>query len=227
MKKTLTFIVLVALLVNCTYTLPHYLDYERKRPIMISARVGETIDREEQNQFGLFAGIEDFKAATFYEIAAGGYEVEITAGDKNLVAVNRDSQAVMILSDYINRYEEITDSRAAFEEKWKIIDYDTLGQPITLVEINNIKKNFYSCGCAGGNFLVGLIPNALFSFLLVGGLEVGMFSDTEFPRPLPAWISFIGINILSTVAGAMIGNKIDKRNAINSIREARAPRVVD
>ncbi len=227
MKKTVVFIIVIALLSNCAHNLHHYRDYKKTRPIVISERVGEVIEPEEREHFSLFPLIVDFKAATFYGIEDGGYEVEIVTASEQLIVVNRDPQAVEILQDYIERYEEIKDSREAFEEKWKIIDYDTLGQPITLGEISNTKKNFYSCGCAGGNFLVSLIPNALFSFLLVGGLEISWSSDTEFPRPFPAWVSFIGINILAIGAGAMIGNKIDKRNAINLIREARAPRVVD
>jgi len=171
---------------SCTYTAKHYLAYERAGLITISERVGETIDPEEREQFALFDGIDDFKAAHFYSIEGGGYEVEIITEQEKLRAANMDPKAVEIMQDYIDRYEEIRSSREAFEKHWKIVDYDTLGQPITHDEIEYVNQHKYAWCCAGGTFLVSLIPNALFSFFVVGGLEFGFFTDTEFPRPLPA-----------------------------------------
>lgn len=220
-------IVLLFFLFNCTYTAIHYLAYERAELIVISKRVGETIDPQERKQFNLFQRIDDFKAAHFYSIEGGGYEVEIITEHEKLRATNMDPQAIAIMQDYINRYEEIRSSREAFEKQWKIVDYDALGQPITQDEIGYVNQHKYAYGCAGGNFLVSLIPNALFSFAVVGGLEIGIFTETKFPRPVPAWLSFIGINVLAVASGILIGNNLDRDRATESIKEARKPHIVE
>lgn len=226
MKRVVAVVVLMALTINCTYTLKHYTDYNEVQPITISERVGEVIDAEEREQFDLYSVISDFKSATFYAIQEGGYKVEIIAGDKMLIAVNRDSQAIALLRDYIDRYDEIQGSRDAFESKWKIIDYDTLGQPITSNEVRSVRKTSYSCGCAGVSWLVGLVPNFLFSFVAIGGLTIDMFgtSGNGLARPVPAWISFILINIGTAATGALLGNRFDNNAALDAIKEARQPR---
>ena len=71
MKKIAVFVVAMTLILNCTYTVHHYFSYETTRPIVISERVGKTIDAEEQGQFGLFLWVGDFKFATFYGIEDG------------------------------------------------------------------------------------------------------------------------------------------------------------
>lgn len=226
MKRVIAVVVMIALTMNCTYTLKHYADYKDVQPMIISERVGETLDGAERDQFDLFSAISDFESATFYEIGEGGYKVEIMAADQIYAAVNRDSQAVAILRYYIDSYEDIQGSWEAFERKWKIIDYDTLGQPITLNELKNVRRNSYSCGCAGGSWLAQLLPNFLLSFGVIGGLRMNMFgtSGTEFPRPVPAWISFVLINIGTAATGALIGRRLDDKAALNAIKEARQPK---
>ena len=225
MKRVVAVAVVIVFALNCTYTLKHYTNYKEVQPITISERVGEVIDAGEREQFDLFPGMTDFNSATFYEIVEGGYKVEIMAADKIFAAVNRDSQAVEILRDYIDSYEEMQGSAEAFERKWKIIDYDTLGQPITSNELRSVRRNFYSGGCAGGLWLVGLIPNLLLSFVVIGGYEYSFWSgESDFPRPIPAWISFILINFGTAVTGRIIGKRLDDNTALNAIKEARLPR---
>jgi len=226
MKRVVAVVVLIALTRNCTYTLKHYTDYNEVQPITVSERVGEVVDAEEREQFDLYSVISDFKSATFYAIQEGGYKVKIMAGDKMLIAVNRDSQAVAVLRDYIDRYEDIQRSREVFERRWKIIDYDTLGQPITLNELKSFRRNSYSCGCASGAWLVGLVPNFLLSLVAIGGLTWNMFGTSEsgLSRPIPGWISFIVINIGTAATGAIIGRRLDDKAALSAIKEARLPR---
>ena len=229
MKRVVAVVVLVALTISCTYTLNYYTNYKKLQPIIISERVGEVVDAEEREQFDLFLGVTGFNSATYYEIAEGGYKVEIMAADKIFAAVNRDAQAVEILREYIDAYEEIQGSVEEFERQWRIIDYDTLGQPITLNEVRGVRRNYYSCGCSGGSLLVGLIPNFLFSFVAIGGLTIDMFGTTGsgLSRPVPAWISFIAINIGSAAIGAMMGRRRDDKAALNAIKEARLPKELD
>ncbi len=54
MKKTLAFIVLVALIVNCIYSLRQYNVYDRGEIIEISDKIGEVIDAEERTEYDVF-----------------------------------------------------------------------------------------------------------------------------------------------------------------------------
>ncbi len=227
MRRMIGIIVLVFFWFNCMYTARHYLAYQRAELIVVSQRVGETIDPQERKLFNLFQGIDDFKTAHFYSIEDGGYEVEIITESEKLRAANMDPKAVEIMRDYIDRYEEIRNAREAFEKKWKIVDYDTLGQPITRDEIEYANQHAYERGCAASACLVSLIPNALLSLVVVGGLEMGLFTETEFPRPAAALLSFIGINVLAVAAGIVVGKKLDRHNITESIKEARRPYIVE
>jgi hypothetical protein len=226
MKKTLAFIVLVALLINCTHTIPHYFDYERKRPIVISKRVGETIEPEEREKFDLFHGIDEFKAAVFYSISGGGYEVEIITEDLEFVAINRDFQAVVIVRDYINGHDEILKSRRAFEKKWKIAAYDDLGFPITHDEVNRIRRRetpyvvSAGCGllgCAGGYGL------SLILALVITGMDESEIGTAAAILYGGAALS----SVVGVITGIFMGNRISKSNAINAIKDARKTRVVE
>ena len=219
MKKMVVYIVVSALLSNCAHNLVHYRHYETTRPIVINVSVGETIEPEEREKYNLFKGIDNFKTAMFYDIADGGYEVRIITENKALVAVNRDSLAVMILRDYINRYEEIQDSKREFEKKWKIVDYDSLGLPITQYELNQIRKPGSgmliggATGCVGGFFVFLALAELIGEHGEVGG-GVG---DVVF---FSGWA-------LSTAAGAWLGEKIFRDRALRAVKEAREPRVVE
>lgn len=226
MKKTIAFIVLVALLVNCTYMLPHYLAYTRGRPIVISERVSETIDVEEREQFSLFYEINDFESATFYSVSGGGYEVEIIAKDLVLVAINRDIQAVAILRDYIDRYDEILKSRKAFERRWRITAYDDLGFPITHDEVNLVRRRetayFFSAGCgllgcAGGGWLGGILA------LMITGMDEDEIVTSIYITYGGAALS----GIVGLMSGKFMGDRISKSKAIKVIKNARKVRVVE
>jgi hypothetical protein len=227
MKKAVVFIVVIALLSNCAYNLHHYRDYKKTRPIVISPQVGETIDLEEREKFDLFHGIEDFKSAMFYGIPDGGYEVEIITEHSKLIAVNRDTKAIPIMRNYIDRYEEIKDSTSAFEEKWEIVDYDDMGQPITRDEVNRVKGHGYRIGCCVGGCLLGLIPSA-FLGLLVAGFEMNMMMypwGGELEHPETGLFVFIAGLTVSAVLSALLGNKFDRSSALKAIKMGRQPRV--
>ncbi len=222
MKKTVVFIVAIALLSNCAHNLHHYHDYKKTRPIVISMHVGEMIDTEEQEQFGLFPVIGDFKAATFYGIEGGGYEVEIVTASEQLIVVNRDPQAVKILQDYIERYEEIKDSREAFEEKWQVVDYDDSGLPITHVEVKKVEQGIGRIICGIGCGFLGIVPAGIMAFLAGGG---GIMQDIQ--DETTAYIVFIVVMAANIAAGVGIGSNADRNNALKVIKEARKPRVVE
>ena len=159
---------------------------ERGDPIVISERVGETIDSEERVQFGLFPGIADFRSATFYMISGYSYGVEIATDKARFVSVNLDPKATYVLADYIDRHEEIRSSIREFEDKWQIVGYDDIGQAITRHELNMIRhtrRNWYIgggigavVGClAGGAIGVAVTPEegGMIDFSKLNGLIIG------------------------------------------------------
>lgn len=222
MTKTVAYILVVALLSECAYTtrdLIHYRHYEKADKIVIHERIGDTIEREERERFGLFPGVQGFKSAMFCGIAGGGYEVRIVTESKKLLAVNRDTLAITILSDYIDRYEEIHHSMVEFQRKWKIADYDTLGLAITQYEVNRTKKSG-SAMLIGGT--AGCVVGSL-GFLALGEL-VG--EQANISAGVGDAIFFSGV-ALSTATGVWLGERFSRVNALRAIKESRKPRVVE
>jgi len=205
--------------------LPHYLAYTRGRPIVISERVGETIDAEKREQFNLFHGIDEFKAATFYEITGDGYDVEIFTEHEKLIAYNRNPDAVMILRDYIERYEIIKDSMLEFEKKWGIVDYDVLGQPITTDEININSRRYWR----GFLALSGTVVGCVGSCLIVGMPSLAFDVPSDYDDSEDKNKIFIGLGSagLGCLSGTLYGIELDKRDALRKIKEARKPKVVE
>jgi hypothetical protein len=193
MKKTLAFIVLVALLVNCTYTLPHYFYYERKRPIVISERVGETIEPDEREQFDLFHGIDDFKSAMFYVIPDGGYEVEIMTEHSKLVAVNRDTNAIPIL-----------------------------GQPITTDEIKINSRRYWPGFLALSGTVVGCVSSCLIFGIPEVAVDVPSdYDDSESKNKIFIGLGSAGLGCLSGTLYGIELDKRDALRKIKDARKPR------
>ena len=229
-KKKISVVVVMALLFNCASTPRHYFSSEKTRPITISARVGEVIDLEEREKFDLFHGIEDFKAATYYEIRDGGYEVEIITEHSKLRAVNRDINGIQIIRDYIDRYEEIKDSASAFEEKWQIVEYDDLGQPITQDELNRVKGHGWIMGgCLG--CLLGFFPALVLGAAVADATEDDTdglpSSDPDFHISGPGVMTLIMSWATFAMLGALSGDSVDRGKALEVIKRGRQPRVVE
>ncbi len=217
--------ILVLLLLSCTYTLSQYQEPESRDLIVFSERVGEVIDAEERLQFNLFTAIEDFKSAQFYRIPEGGYDVEILTEQRRLIARNRNRDAIAILGEYIDHYDVIKDSVSIFEEKWGIVDYDTLGQPITEDEIRINSQRKWRGGLAASGTAVGCIS----SCLIFGMPELNMDvpSDYDYSESRREAAITIGVVGAGFVAGWLLGSELDKRDALRSIKEARKPRMVE
>jgi hypothetical protein len=109
-------------------------------PIVISDLVGDKIDLDERDRYGLFTNIDDFVSAAFYERPEPekGCKIILITEYKPYIAYNNEPLTLPILRDYIENYDSISLSRGGFEEKWQIVDYDTLGLPITQAEINKL-----------------------------------------------------------------------------------------
>lgn len=222
MKKTLVFIVVIALLSNCAYTLKHYEVYDRREIIVVKEEIGEVIDVDERSKYDLFDNVEGFQEARFYAITDGGYEVEIVTDRGKYVAVNRDLKAIQILKDYFYRYDEISYNQKAFENRWKIIDYDTLGFAISQQEVDSHTK--MTC-CIGSSAGCGIGALGV-SFLYAWGYALDhMYYDPAVDQTCVAII--FGGTIVGFVIGSLFGRKMDRDRAIDAIGEARMPRMVD
>jgi hypothetical protein len=229
MRRVVTLVVLLSFVSNCAPRLPQY-KYdliERENPIVISERIGETVDVEEGENVGLFTAIEKFTEARFFAIENGGYVAEIsTEGDKFL-AVNRDQDAVMILREYIDNYEEIHDDRTAFESKWRILDYDTLGVPITKSEVDRIKKPAQGRACVFG--IGGCILTSL------AGVIYGLAWAESDGEELGPGVGMVAAGYLLAVVGAGLGVGVvlvlvtlsGASDVLKAIKKARIPRRIE
>ncbi|KPK20717.1 MAG: hypothetical protein AMJ70_08175 [Dehalococcoidia bacterium SG8_51_3] len=235
MKRVVAVVVMVSLLVNCAYSSKRYDEYRVKGPIVISERVGEVLDAEEKEHFGLFPKIYVYpvsypvEAATFFELEGGGYEVRIATGYDTVVAVNRDLNAIRILRDYVDYHEEIIDSRGVFEKRWSIVGYDDLGQPITKREIERVRNHRSTVACAAGGGGLALGVGSLWAFAtFIGG---GFGTSEELVEGTgDAGIIMLctaGVAILATGAGFFVGRGFDNTRARDAVEESRKPRVVE
>ena len=217
MRRSVTCIVLIALL-YCQCAPRYYSGYSKiTLPIIISEVVGDVVDADERNHYGLFKGIDDFEEARFYAIEEGGLYAEIQTTNNTLAVVLRERQMRLILKDYIDNYEFIQSAKRTFEKEWKIVDYDTLGFPITRNEVVAVRSQGCCIAGATGFGLVSLGLSAL------SGWGYAMNHDASFG----AWVMMmVGGTTAGLIAGGLLGGIIDRDRAIDVIREARKPRQV-
>jgi hypothetical protein len=226
MKRVTAVMMVMALLSNCVVRVqeqnrpPAEIGY----PVVPVKQVGEVtvIDAEKGEQLGFFPGIEGFEEARFIATSSGGYELEVVTESNRFASINNDSFAVAILYDYIDNYDEFKESREAFEKKWKIVDYDELGFPITSYEVGSVKNRSLPWIFGGGCLLLGALPIA-FLTMLGGGASP---SGGEFN--LAAGSMVIAGGVAASIAlGAVIGNGISNRRALNKIKESRKLRPLE
>ncbi|KPJ73972.1 hypothetical protein AMJ52_02425 [candidate division TA06 bacterium DG_78] len=222
-EKSISCIV-IALLLQCTYGVHYYdyHDYELEQPIVISERIGETIDPEEREQYDLFPGIENFTSATFYVPSTIGYAVEIVIEDKKYISVNREPMAVEILCDFFEKYEYTEKFREEFETEWAVVTHDDIGFPITQDEIDAMRHptRVLLLGATGG-CLLGIIPGALIGLAI--GFSVEHFGELAVVYAGPG--ALIGGGLLAVI-GASTARSIDKNNALEDIKESRRLREI-
>lgn len=222
MRRFVTWAVLIAFL-YCQCSPRHYSGYSRiEIPITVSDVVGEVIDAEERNQYGLFKGIENFEQARFYPIAEDGLCTEIQTTNYTLVAVQHEPQMRFILKDYIENYESIQSLNRTFETKWKIIDYDTLGFPITESEFASIRSH----GCC----IIGAAGFGVIAFGLMALLSLGYAWEHQYDDQGDVWNTAVLTTLSGTFAGfitgSLLGRKIDSDRAMEVIKESRMPKLV-
>lgn len=230
MRRVVVFAVLISLL-SYRCISPHYYAYEKAgNPLVVSARIGETVDPEEREKYGLFQGIDNFEEARFYRSAGGGYEVHIKTENRKLVVCNRDQNGFWILREYIDKFEEILESREEFEAKWEILDYDDHRLPITMEEINRHRgEDFSALACVGTSlFITGISFLAALSILS----DFNVFEDgaSEEKENQASFVLIAG-TVVGILMGIVVGKNVKKRisieEALGVVKEARKPYVVE
>lgn len=91
----------------------HVLAQHKLPVVVLSDRVGESIDKEEREQFQLFPSIENFEHATFFLLPDSSSESHVTRSGKSETStdtiVHYSFSATMNLAEKITFYERIID----------------------------------------------------------------------------------------------------------------------
>ena len=204
-------------------------------PIVISDLVGEKIDIEERDRYGLFTDIDDFVSAAFYDRPKSekGYKIVLITRHKPYIAYNNEPLTLSMLRDYIEHYDSITILRESFEEKWGIADYDTLGLPITHAEISIVSS--MKGACIGTSASLGMLAGCLIGSQLAreeretyygGDWDVGGIEDQFYGSLIGATIG----TVAGTMAGIIMTNAIEKQKrpaSLLKIKEMRKPQEIE
>ena len=86
---------------------------EGENRVVISPKVGETIDREERDYYGLFPASQNFYSAVIFQLPDGSYVAEITEeieGTKQIRRRPMDQQTLQQLREHINLFETSTET---------------------------------------------------------------------------------------------------------------------
>lgn len=227
MKRVIVYIILVSF-VFCQCGRHFYNGYKTTGLVIVSCRIGELIEPDERAQFGLFPDLEEFQKAEFEGITGGGYELSIKTEDQYLRIRNIGSDALALLSDYIDNYEEVIETKRKFEDKWGIIAYDGLGLPITEKEVELYRTGnswkSYGCGILTG---AGIIAFSLFTAVSIALEDIFNPSSSS---EREATIVLLGGTAVGIVTGILAGSRLKVRSreeAIEMIKEARKPCIVD
>ena len=227
MRKGIILAVIVSFICSCVTVPKLYNDYERGEIIEIHCSVGESVDPIERNDFDLFPGIEDFQSAQFYKTDNIGLEITFVTGEGTFISVIMDSLMVRILNDYIENYETYEDSIVLFEKKWKILDYDMIGIPITSHEIHRFDiAESHSVPCGLGMCCLGGLPSLAVAFL-ISGSSILVFNDSDSDIKPAFYPIFIAVQSGFVISGIIAGRAIDRLGVLRAIKEGRTPRPVD
>jgi hypothetical protein len=194
------------------------------------------IDADKRAELNLFPGFDGFQEAKVTVSSGGGYEVEIVTETRRYVSVNNDPDAAAILLDYTENYDEIEYDRATFKTRWGVVDYDTLGFPITNSQVNRTIGIGGSsiCGCGGG-LAAGLAAGIGLGAIAIsqareageGGADMGVGIGILFGGLAIAAIVG-GVVALSTgCLTAHVARAEDLKRAVEVIKEERMPRVAE
>lgn len=232
MRRIVSLITVVSLLVNCT----HFMKPKREEvvtgPIVISTRIGDVLDTQEREYYGLFPKIYvhpatyPFESAEFFRLEGGGYEVRIATGYNVIIAQNRGSYAIDILRNYIDNYEDIAERREAFEKRWNVVAYDDLGQPITKGDVDDAKSLASAMSCA---LPAGLLLGVGLGVLVMAGV-IAFFTNLTSPSSDSDGFAVPGAVTLLLGGGCIvgcIGGLAQMSAPLDRVKKAREPKILE
>lgn len=227
MIRLLRSIVLMAFL-SCSYNVRYFHSVKNNsETIKINEELGTMIDSEERLQYGLFPSLQKtYKEAYIYDRQDGGCIIEIITENKKLIYINDNLLAVEILRDYINCYPMTVLEQENFEERWAIVNYDNLGQPITKSDVSQHQKRITSClgcGCVGG--LAGFFIGAVIG-LAKHRASNRRYYYSDVPNFSHVFGALTGIAIGLPV-GAVSGYLLENWFVLQRIKKSRGPFVVE
>lgn len=84
------------------------------RAVIVSVKVGETIDRDERNRFLLFRNVPDFQSGVFYLLPDGRYVARIARGNADVprdTIIEYREPYLRMMAEQINHFEELQRER--------------------------------------------------------------------------------------------------------------------
>ena len=208
---------------------PHYYPISQRtsEQIIISERVGEVIDAEERTYYNLFQGISGFQEAVFFRVSNYGFDAVITTDAHTYVYSNRDSVAVDILREYIERYEDPHFMPKMFEQKWKVVAYDDLGFAISHHEISRLTS--YSTAAVYG--MCGFVVGGCIGFYIgyeSTEKEYDAFCGGDVPVSCHLMITgFVAGGCGGWLSAVFIAGSREKAKAIQRVRLYRQPQILE
>lgn len=177
---------------------------EKGKVIIISEEVGEVIDAEERERFGLWSGIEGFKSAIFLQLPDGSYVAEVTYeedGEEIKVRTPQSEMSIKSLKDYIEKFEdnkpELFDLKPKHQEAEKAAVY----LEKAIVEKPPISSAKITAEISGGICLGALLG-------IGGGLIGYLFTASENSQDFESLKGLLGAMLGFAIAypiGSVIG----------------------
>lgn len=224
--------------------------YDSEDAIVLSEKIGSVVDPDMRIRYNMFPDLSFAKGksvdtalffieARFYPYGKGGYIIRLVTTKGTYQALNTGAKAVAILQDYFIYYDSIVyyNNKESFEKKWGIVDYDILGLPITLDEVEKLTKPNPRLKYGGlSAMIIGAVLGGFTGYTIAtwttmfGGClgGTGGSADTSDNKVLIPTLTCAG---LGTVPGAatMVTAEILKKkydDAVNYIKHQRMPHLI-
>ena len=122
---------LLIVIAGLTFLLPagRLFGQNEDKVVILSPRVGETIDASERSRFKLFQTVENFYEAILYRRPAGSYYARITLrardGAERDTTIQYSERYLLLMTEQIDHFEELTKGQYKIGDKpatFRIID---------------------------------------------------------------------------------------------------------
>jgi hypothetical protein len=191
-------------------------------PFIISEKVGDTIDSLEAEDYGIFKGLDGFISAKFWAFNETTFVCSIKTNSGKIITCHFSVDGFNALLVAMGE-EPYLPHNIYTKGDFRIVAYDRIGFPINALELSKKMgcryKNVCCCGAGAVSSSVSIIYGVP---LIIGGIigGVAMRSENDSSKDIQMGI-IIGIPLINAIIGSWVGEKIDKRKALNKISEKR------